>query len=351
MFKEKSLENINKILVYRLGSLGDTLVALPSFNAIREKFPHAEITILTSRPENSVIAPLEAILPKKNFDNLIIYPLQTKNSLIISNLIKNIRDKNFDLAINLTQSRGFIKTFRDLLFFKICKIPNLLGFSFSSKDLILQKKQGDFYEPERERIFRRIKVLTKKSCEDESLWDLLFTEEEKQTAESIQKKNRIDIPFIAVSLGSQFEEKKWQPSNWSKTIQIILAKYPHLQIVALGAKNEEALSREILSPICRNHINLCGLTNPRISALILKQSILFMGHDSGPMHLAATVGVPCLSIFSIRNKKGHWYPRGTSNLIFYPNTKKREGAIQTIDPKIVGEQAVLKINELLNRKT
>jgi len=69
------------------------------------------------------------------------------------------------------------------------------------------------------------------------------------------------------------------------------------------------------------------------------------------MHLAATVGVPCLSIFSLRNKKGHWYPRGTSNLIFYPNTKKREGAIQTIDPKIVGEQAVLKINELLDRKT
>lgn len=346
---KKSLEDSNRILVYRLGSLGDTLVALPAFHAIREKFPHAEITILTSRLENSIIAPLETILPKRLFNNLIFYPLQTRNIIIISNLIKNIRKKNFDLVINLTANRGLIKTFRDLLLFKICRIPNLLGFSFSSKDLVLQKKQGDFYEPERERIFRRIKVLTKKSCEDESLWDLLFTEEEKQTAESILNNHGIAIPFLSVSLGSQFEEKKWQPSNWSKTIEIIHEKYSQLQIVALGAKNEESLSREILSPITKNYINLCGKTNPRISALIIKQSILFMGHDSGPMHLAATVGTPCLSIFSLRNKKGHWYPRGTSNVIFYPNTKKREGAIQTIDPKIVGEQTVLKINELLKK--
>ena len=44
---------------------------------------------------------------------------------------------------------------------------------------------------------------------------------------------------------------------------------------------------------------------------------VFMGPDSGPMHLAAAVGVPCAIAFSARGKPGIWYPTGNYNQIIY----------------------------------
>ena len=39
---------VNKVLIHRLGSLGDTLVALPAFRLVRGAFPEAKITVLTN---------------------------------------------------------------------------------------------------------------------------------------------------------------------------------------------------------------------------------------------------------------------------------------------------------------
>ena len=64
--------------------------------------------------------------------------------------------------------------------------------------------------------------------------------------------------------------------------------------------------------------NLCGKTSPRVSAAILEKASLFVGHDSGPMHLASAVGTPCVAIFSAQNPPGQWFPRGDKNRILLP---------------------------------
>ena len=64
-------------------------------------------------------------------------------------------------------------------------------------------------------------------------------------------------------------------------------------------------------------MNLCGLLNPRESAAALKMAKIFVGHDSGPMHLAASVGIPCVAIFSARNKPGVWFPYGNQHKVVY----------------------------------
>ncbi|MFM8315667.1 MAG: glycosyltransferase family 9 protein, partial [Deltaproteobacteria bacterium] len=43
---------------------------------------------------------------------------------------------------------------------------------------------------------------------------------------------------------------------------------------------------------------------------------LYIGNDTGPMHLAASVGTTCVAIFSARAPRGHWYPLGEKHLIF-----------------------------------
>ena len=48
---------------------------------------------------------------------------------------------------------------------------------------------------------------------------------------------------------------------------------------------------------------------------------LFLGHDSGPMHLAANVGTPCVAVFSARCHPGVWFPRGTGHQVIYHETE------------------------------
>ena len=73
-------------------------------------------------------------------------------------------------------------------------------------------------------------------------------------------------------------------------------------------------------------LNLCGDVTPRLSALVIDRAKIFMGHDSGPMHLAASVGTPSVSVFSRHAKPGIWFPLGAHNRVFYPGLAWSGGA-------------------------
>jgi lipopolysaccharide heptosyltransferase III len=67
-------------------------------------------------------------------------------------------------------------------------------------------------------------------------------------------------------------------------------------------------------------VNLCGKLSPRESAAVLARAKLFLGHDSGPMHLAAAVGIPCVAVFSARNRPRMWFPWGSQHEVIYHRT-------------------------------
>jgi len=64
-------------------------------------------------------------------------------------------------------------------------------------------------------------------------------------------------------------------------------------------------------------INLCGQLTPRESAAVFARSRIFIGHDSGPMHLAAAVNTPCVAIFAARNIPRVWFPYGEQHRVLY----------------------------------
>ena len=65
---------------------------------------------------------------------------------------------------------------------------------------------------------------------------------------------------------------------------------------------------------------------------MLHRAVLFLGHDSGPMHLAAAVGTPCVVVFSASNRPGAWYPCGDHHKVFYPPNPAAARPIETIEP-------------------
>ena len=67
----------------------------------------------------------------------------------------------------------------------------------------------------------------------------------------------------------------------------------------------------------RDRVNLAGKLTPRESAAVFARAAVFLGPDSGPKHLAASMGAPCVCVFGARDLPGVWFPPGNRNQIVY----------------------------------
>ncbi|TAE28695.1 MAG: glycosyltransferase family 9 protein [Cytophagales bacterium] len=310
------------VLIYRLGSLGDTVIALPCFHKIREHYPNATITLLTNRPVAHKAAPIEAVLGEGYFfDQILAYPIGTRNPFLIVEIIRKIRSLSITTVINITAARSLMSIERDKWFFRAAGVRELIGFPDKPEDVTLfcEPSTGEF-EWEAKRLARRLAPIGMPDLTNDSNWNLRLTLSEYSQADNFLRGVAGNTPLLAISAGTKMQAKDWGESNWQALIKKLGAYLPDWTLVMLGASDERDLSERCLQCWPGTSINLCGQPSPRVSAVVLQKARLFVGHDSGPMHLAACVGTPCVAIFSARNLPRQWYPRGDSNKILYTPT-------------------------------
>ncbi len=306
-----------RILIYRLGSLGDTVIALPCFRLIRSRHPDAEITVLTNLPVSGKAAAIEAVLENTGLvDRFIPYPVGLRDPKKLGDLRQKIAAEKFDLAISLTAARGLGASLRDYFFFRACGIPKIAGIPWRSRDLAPAPVGGGLYENEASRLLRR--VGWKHAAEPVDGRDLALTVEEREQANRLLEESGLRAPFIAASVGTKSPLNDWGTANWSALLGRLGHEFPDLGLVLLGSPDESGRSAELAKTWAGPSANLCGGPSPRVSAAILAQARLFLGHDSGPMHLAAAAGTPVVGIFSARCRPGQWFPVGPRVTVLYP---------------------------------
>ena len=312
----------SNILIYRLGSLGDSIMALPVFHAIRKKFPTAHITLLTNKPVSIKAAPSTLVLGNVGlYNDAILYPIGLRNPYALLKLILELRRRQVHRVVNLNPSRSRLSTFRDKLLFILAGARIFHGFERDSKFLPpLTSKSYHEEEWEASRLARRVKSIAPINLDDDFYWDLHLTDREKREAnhflEPIQNKHHL----MALSIGTKVSAKHWGHDNWIKLCSRLSLKLDGWSIVFLGSADEHSESESCMNAWAKDSINLCGVSSPRVSAAILEQCRFFVGHDSGPMHLASCVGIPCVAIFAARSKPRQWFPRGNKNRILYHHT-------------------------------
>jgi len=309
-----------RLLIYRLGSLGDTIVALPAFRLIRQAWPDAWITVLTNAPVTDKAAPLESVLENTGLiDAAIHYPVGLRDPAQLAALRATLSTSRFDLAISLTAARGLVASLRDGLFFKTCRIPKIIGIPLARRDLVCQPISGGLYESEAERLLRRVGKIGTVDLRDPKWCNLALTPDEAAAAARLLAHARIPDNFIAVSLGATSSLKDWGTENWRDLLARLGNDFPSLGLVLLGSTGDFARNEMFLPLWPGPRVNLCGQTSPRVSAALLGRARLYLGHDSGPMHLAAAAGTRCVSIFSAQSPPGQWFPFGKGHLNLYPH--------------------------------
>lgn len=351
MFNKVSSLNKKKILIYRLGSLGDTLVALPALYLIARAFPEAERRVLTNLPAGSREAPLSAILSGSGLvHGYISYPLGLRNLQRLNYLRCRIKWWKPDMLIYLAEPRGRIKALRDALFFRSCGIKVLIGVPYT-KTLQENKWMEDkcCYEHEAARLVRCLVSIGGARLDDPKNWDLRLKVHEQKRVNQVLRSFNLNPPFIACSVGSKIDVKNWGQKNWQSFLRQLSHKYKNYGLVLIGSKEEFEYSERVSDHWNGRRMNLCGLLTPRESAALLKMAKIFVGHDSGPTHLAASTGIPCVAIFSARNKPGVWFPYGSRHTVIYHQTdcygcglnvcnREKKRCITSISPEEVLEK-------------
>lgn len=310
-----------RVLVYRIGSLGDTVVALPCFHKVREAFPTADITLLTNRPVATKAAPLATILGTGYFFNRVLnYPIATRNPIVLAMLIWQIRSLKIDTVVDLTPARSRLASRRDRWFFRVAGASQLIGFPRGNEDAAHENANPDEHEWEAGRLAQRLYTLGPIALEVDRYWDLRLTDTEIAAADEALGEQRNGAPILALSVGTKMQAKDWGIDNWIALIGRLKSALGGWKLVMIGAAEEAELSDKVLRVWNGTGLNLCGQLSPRVSAAVIRQAALFVGHDSGPMHLAGCVGTPCVAIFSARTSPRRWYPRGNHNKILYHQT-------------------------------
>ncbi len=308
---------IRRILIYRLGSLGDTMVVLPSLHLLARLFPGAERRMLSNQPVHGKAAPSSAILDHSGLiTGYMSYPVGTRNPLTLAGIALRIRAFRPDLLVYLTKPRGEAVLERDRKFFTIlCGVREIVGLPTGKLGTNCQLSPEQ-WESEAGRLARTLATLGPLDVNDLRNWDLQLTDEERMAAaQALSPLGR--RPLLACGPGTKMQAKDWGTANWRLLLDRLAGVFPEHGLVLVGARDDFAVSEEVALGWAGRSLNLCGKLAPRVTAAALAHTELFLGPDSGPMHFAAAAGVPCAIAFASRTEPGVWYPAGEGHRVVY----------------------------------
>jgi heptosyltransferase III len=309
--------SVRPVIVYRLGSLGDTIVALPCFHAILKRFPDKPKIALTNVPVSSIAAPLESILGPGGFiQGVISYPVGTRSLRRLLAVRREIRSTGARTMVYLASTRGRIASIRDLLFFRLCGIRDVLCLPVSDDLLRNRVDSQGIVEREAERLARCVQREFHVDVSSPSSWDLRLTSGEWQRVSGF-KKPLHDSEYFVVNMGGKAAEKDWGASNWADLISRMRTAFEGDTLVLVGASEDLVRAERLINAWGGEGLNLCGELTPRETYGVMKGAKFFIGHDSGPLHLAAAAQVRCVGIFGSFNRPMKWHPPGQGHVIIH----------------------------------
>lgn len=313
-----SLEtSIRKVLVYRLGSLGDTVVALPCFHLIARAFPDAERFLLTNFPVQAKAPASAAVLGDSGLiHGYMRYTVGTRRIDELLRLAWQIRRFQPDLVVYLMPIRPWNVVRRDQRFFQLAGVQRMVGLPSEQELTRRFDAATGLYEPEAVRLAKAIAEVGDAHPEDLANWDLRLSAAENEAA------SRALAPLKGKRLlmcapGCKMQANDWEQENWRALIGRLYRKYPAYGLAMAGAREDAEVCEFAAQDWAGAKLNLAGSLNPRESAAVFSHATVFLGPDSGPKHLAACMGVPCVCVFGARDLPGVWFPPGERNRIIY----------------------------------
>lgn len=272
---------MKKILIIQTASLGDVILSTPLIEKLHHFYPDARIDFLLKYG-------YEGVLRKHpKLQHVIVWDKTEKKYKHLKELIKIIRDKKYDLVVNIQRffSSGLITAFSGAKM-KVGFSKNPLSLFFTKK--ILHTINISATGPhETERNLKLIEHLT-----DSSSFPVKLYPSNHDMALVSQYKTK---KYITISPGSLWFTKQFPEEKW---IEFLSSLEDDMVVYLLGSPNEKPLCDKIIDK--SNHslsLNMAGKLTFLESSALMRDAVMNYVNDSAPMHMASAMNAPVAAIY------------------------------------------------------
>jgi len=291
------------ILIIRLSAIGDVINVLPALRRLRSQFPGSRITWLVEDRASEILR------DHPDVDEVIIYPrkkwqsgiLKVNRSLnIISESLsfyKKLRKNHYDLVIDF---QGNLKS---AVMNLITGSGNRLGFGRGyCKEFNYLSTQHHAYPAGKNihRIEKNLSLLKELDIETSFLQPELPSskDDEEYISNFINKNADPSLPIIIIHPGtSKFGSfKQWSSESYTVLADMILDKYDANVILTWGP-GEFDIVNEITGSMIHKSLPACETKSIKQLTALIKRATLFIGGDTGPLHIASIMGIPVVGIY------------------------------------------------------
>lgn len=282
-----------KFLAIRLSSIGDIVHALPAVSALAETYPQAEITWAVESRYALLLEGNPGVRRLLRFDTLGWRKrMQSSGTLReVADAIHSLREDRFDAVIDF---QGLLKT---AILSRLCRSPRRIGYAKGSHR---EPGAGLFYTeevplPETGHAIEECLALVARLGARANAWQFPLPQipEDKKYIDSRLAEMGVE-KFILIIPGGGWMAKRWPPRDYAALTKMLAAD-SGADIVLSGSPAEEGDIRVILRGANCERTHYVPTTLGQYLALARRTS-LFIGGDTGPMHLAAAVGAPIVAI-------------------------------------------------------
>lgn len=311
----------SRALVYRPGSLGDTLVALPAVAAIRRRYPAHRLTLLTESQSTGSgrVSPWTILGPTGWFDNVHFYdvrPKSVRDRLRNVSLALRLRGVGFDEVFSLAPPRSATQLRVDASIFR--GVVGAGRYHAARHPLSPDAPRGADLEPVDHEGLRLLRIVDPLAS-NVPLVDFRLAVPANEQAGTDQLLQNLGVRpgqvLVGVGPGSGRRATTWPEERFAAVGQQLLQQFRNVVLLAIGGSRDRSLCDQLCAAWGPRSHNLAGQLTVFGAASVLARCATFIGNDSGPMHLAAMAGIPCVAIFSARNAPGQWEPLGEHHIV------------------------------------
>lgn len=283
---------IKKILIRGPNWVGDAVLAIPAMKAVRERFPHAKITLLV-RPW---VAGLFTSAP---FIDKVWAETKPSSLGAWRRITSNMRNEGYDLGLLLPNS------FESALMMFLGAVPRRIGYATDGRRWMLTESVRST-DPSRHQVQYYLDLVKAVSAiSGLPSIEIRATAEERANARTLLSGEGIPAgaPFFVLNAGAAYgSAKRWHEDRFA-TVADILAREAGMHVALIGSESERPIAETIRGQMKTKAAVLNGKTSLETLIGVLAESSLIITNDSGPMHIAAALGVPTVAIFGSTDER------------------------------------------------
>ena len=305
------MEDYKNILVVRTDRIGDVVLTNPAIEVLKKAYPKAKVSLLVS-PSTQVL-----VEDDPHLDELIVDDRKKVHKGLggFIQLALGLRSRKFDLAIIYHTKRR-----TNLLCF-LAGIPMRVGYKNNKFGFLLTQPLFDDRNKGRKHetqycldVLRVLGIPMDFFKEELDETDLFVSvnEASEMMIDRFFKQNNITTTdrLVAIHAGASDPAKRWPEVFFADIIEKLFDQYG-TKIVLIGDADTRGISREIFSLTKQPVFDLTGMITLSELVSLLKRCYILISNDSGPVHVAASLNTPVISIFT-RNEPGinptRWCP-------------------------------------------